>query len=176
VNQVLSISVSSIRAIEAQVKALDKEIARQFENIPNTLTSVPGIGAVFSAGIIAEIGDVNRFKSQAKLAKYAGLAWRQHQSGMFEGQNTRLIQSGNRFLKYYLVEAANSLARCDAEYRRFYDLKYREVNKYQHKRALALTARKLVRLVFRLRRGVPEKPVFGFLGRKDNRLYNPAKR
>ena len=39
-----------------------------------------------------------------------------------------------------------------------YDLKYHEVNKSQHKRVLALTARKLVRLVFRLL--------------KDNHLYN----
>ena len=161
VSQVLSISISSLRAIQAQIKALDKEIERQIENIPNTLTSIRGIGPVFSAGIIAEIGDVNRFENQAKLAKYAGLVWKKNQSGMFEGQNTRLIKSGNRFLKYYLCEAAMSLARCDAEYRRYYDLKYKEVNKYQHKRALALTARKLVRLVFRLL--------------KDNRLYIPAK-
>lgn len=160
VNQVLSISVSSIRAMQAQIKALDKEILRQLENIPNTLTSVPGIGPVFSAGIIAEVGDINRFNGQASLAKYAGLAWTQHQSGQFEAQNTHLIKSGNRFLKYYLCEAANSLVRCDTEYRRYYDLKFKQVNKYQHKRALALTARKLVRLVFRLL--------------KDNRLYIPA--
>ena len=107
--------------------------------------------------ILAEIGDINRFPNQAKLAKYAGLSWTQHQSGGFEAQNTRLIKTGNRFLKYYLGEAAMSLVRCDAEYSRFYHLKYNEVNKYQHKRALALTARKLVRLVFRLL--------------KDNRLY-----
>jgi len=160
VNQVLSISISSMRAMQAQIKALDKEIERQFENIPNTLTSVPGIGPVFSAGIIAEVGDINRFDGQARLAKYAGLAWKEYKSGMFEGQNTRLIKSGNRFLKYYLCEAAMSLVRCDAEYRRYYDLKFKEVNKYQHKRALALTARKLVRLVFRLL--------------KDNRLYRSA--
>jgi len=160
VNQVLSISISSMRAIQAQIKALEKEIARQLENIPNTLISIPGIGPVFSAGIIAEVGDINRFEGQERLAKYAGLAWRQHQSGMFEAQNTRLIKSGNRFLRYYFVEAANSLVRCDTEYKRFYDLKYKEVNKYQHKRALALTARKLVRLVFRLL--------------KDNRLYRSA--
>jgi len=160
VNQVLSISVSSMRAIGAQIKALEKEIVRQFENIPNPLISIPGIGIVYSAGIIAEIGDINRFDSQARLAKYAGLAWSRHQSGMFEGQNTRLIRSGNRFLKYYLCEAAFSLVRCDAEFKRYYNLKYKEVNKYQHKRALALTARKLVRLVFRLL--------------KDNRLYRPA--
>ena len=157
VNQVLSVSINSIRALESQVKQLDKAIAEQMELIPNTLTSIKGIGPVYSAGIIAEIGDINRFPNQAKLAKYAGLAWRQHQSGDFEAQNTRLIRTGNRFLKYYLGEAAMSLVRCDAEYSRFYHLKYKEVNKYQHKRALALTARKLVRLVYRLL--------------KDNRLY-----
>ena len=150
VNQVLSISISSMKALESQIKAFDKAIAAQMELIPNTLTSVGGIGPVYSAGIIAEIGDINRFSNQAALAKYAGLAWSQHQSGDFEAQNTRLIKSGNRYLKYYLCEAAMSLVRCDAEYSRFYHIKYKEVNKYQHKRALALTARKFVRLVFRL--------------------------
>ena len=150
VNQVLSISISSMRAMESQIKAFDKAIAEQMALIPNTLTSVKGIGPVYSAGIIAEIGDINRFPTQASLAKYAGLVWSQHQSGDFEAQNTRLIHSGNRYLKYYLCEAALSLVRCDAEYRSFYHRKYKEVNKYQHKRALALTARKLVRLVFRL--------------------------
>ena len=157
VNQVLAISISAMRALEAQIKQFDKAIADQMQLIPNTLTSVKGIGPVYSAGIIAEIGDINRFPNQAKLAKYAGLSWTQHQSGDFEAQNTRLIKTGNRYLKYYLGEAAMSLVRCDAEYSRFYPLKYKEVNKYQHKRALALTARKLVRLVFRLL--------------KDNRLY-----
>ena len=150
VNQVLSISISSMKALESQIKAFDKAIAAQMDLIPNTLTSVNGIGPVYSAGIIAEIGDINRFSNQAALAKYAGLAWSQHQSGDFEAQNTRLIKSGNRYLKYYLCEAAMSLVRCDAEYSRFYHIKYKEVNKYQHKRALALTARKFVRLVFRL--------------------------
>lgn len=150
VNQVLSLSISSMKALEAQIKAFDKAIAEQMQLIPNTLTSIKGIGPVFSAGIIAEIGDINRFPSQAALAKYAGLAWSQHQSGDFEAQNTRLIKSGNRYLKYYLGEAAMSLVRCDTEYSRFYHLKYKEVNKYQHKRALVLTARKFARLVFRL--------------------------
>ncbi len=155
----LSISINSIKSIEAQIKDLEKAIAEQMDLIPNTLTSVNGIGPVYSAGIIAEIGDINRFDNQAALAKYAGLVWKQHQSGGFESENTHLIHSGNRILKYYLCEAAFSLARCDAEYNRFYHLKYNEVNKFQHKRALALTARKFVRLVFRLL--------------KDNRLYIP---
>ena len=161
VNQVLSISITSIKALESQIKEFDKAIAAQMELLPNVLTFIPGIGPVYSAGIMAEIGDINRFENHAQLAKYAGLAWTQYQSGGFEAQTTRLIRSGNRFLKYYLCEAALSLVRCDKEYSDFYHLKYKEVNRYQHKRALALTARKLVRLVFALL--------------KDNRLYRPAK-
>ncbi len=77
----------------------------------------------------------------------------------FEAQHSKLIKSGNRYLRYYLLEAANSVRRCDSEFRRYYDLKFKEVNQFQHKRALALTARKLVRLVYRLL--------------MDNRLYIP---
>ena len=161
VNQVLSISITSMKALESQIKAFDKAIQAQMMLLPNVLTSIPGIGPVYSAGIIAEIGDINRFESQAKLAKYAGLAWKQHQSGDFKSETTRLIPSGNRFLKYYLCEATLSLVRCDKEYNDFYHRKYIEVNRYQHKRALVLTARKFVRLVFRLL--------------KDNRLYIAAK-
>ena len=160
VNQVLSSSISLIRTLEHQIRILDKAIAEQLELIPNTLQSIPGIGPVYSAGIIAEIGDIHRFKNQSALGKYAGLAWTQNQSGDFESKNTKLIRSGNKFLKYYLCEAAFSLVRCDTEYSRFYHLKYNEVNKGQHKRALALTARKFVRLVYALL--------------IDNKLYTPS--
>lgn len=157
INQVMSASIAAMRALESQIRTLEKAIEKQFEIIPNTLISIPGIGKVYSAGIIAEIGDIRRFDGQASVAKYAGLVWTQHKSNEFEAEDTRLIKSGNRYLRYYLLEAANSVRRCDSEFRRYYDLKFKEVNKHQHKRALALTARKLVRLVFRLL--------------KDNRLY-----
>ena len=160
VNQVLSSSICLIRALEQQIKVLDKAIAEQMQLIPNTLQSIPGIGPVYSAGIIAEIGDIHRFKNQSALGKYAGLAWTQNQSGDFESKHTKLIRSGNKFLKYYLCEAALSLVRCDTEYSRFYHLKYNEVNKGQQKRALALTASKFVRLVYALL--------------IDNKLYTPS--
>ena len=155
-----SISITSIKALESQIKEFDKAVSAQMELLPNVLTSIKGVGPVLSAGIMAEISDINRFDNSAQLAKYAGLAWTQYQSGNFEAQTTGLIRSGNRFLKYYLCEAAFSLVRYDTEYSRYYHRKYNEVNRYQHKRALALTARKFVRLVFRLL--------------KDNRLYRPA--
>ena len=157
-------SFTMISTYNAEIKKVNKAIETTIKGLnPNaflSLQSIPGIGPVFSAGIMAEIGDINRFENHAQLAKYAGLAWTQYQSGNFEAENTQLIKSGNRFLKYYLCEAAFSLVRCDKEYKDFYHLKYKEVNRYQHKRALALTARKFVRLVFVLL--------------KDNRLYRPA--
>lgn len=159
VNQVMGVSLVGIRSLEQQIATLDKAITEQLVLFPNTFTSIKGIGSVYTAGIIAEVGDIHRFNSHAALAKYAGLTWSRHQSGTFEADETKLIRSGNRFLRYYLIEAANSLKRCDSEYRRYYRHKYQEVPKHQHKRALALTARKLVRLVFALL--------------KSNRLYMP---
>lgn len=54
INRVMSVSIAAMRALESQIKALEKAIEQQFEIIPNTLTSIPGIGKVYSAGIIAE--------------------------------------------------------------------------------------------------------------------------
>ncbi len=119
VNQAMSVSIAAMRALDSQIKVLDKAIEQQFEIIPNTMTSIPGIGKVYSAGIIAEIGDINRFQSQASVAKFAGLVWTQHQSGEFEAQDRKLIKSGSRFLRYYQLEAANSVRRCDSEFRRY---------------------------------------------------------
>ncbi|OAQ02777.1 hypothetical protein A3O11_07590 [Ligilactobacillus aviarius] len=53
----------------------------------------------------------------------------------------------NRYFRYYLVEAANSVKNRVPEYKTFYQRKYAETPKHKHKRALVLTARKFVRLV-----------------------------
>lgn len=149
IDLVLGTSIQSIRSIQGQIKDLDKAIDRIIDgtNGAKCLQSVPGIGRVYTAGILAEIGDVSRFSNQAALAKYAGLVWNRHQSGSFEAEDTRLTHSGNRYLRYYLIEAANSVKNREPEFHEYYRKKYGEVPKHQHKRALVLTARKLVRLV-----------------------------
>ncbi|UQZ82357.1 Transposase IS116/IS110/IS902 family protein [Paenibacillus konkukensis] len=149
IDLVLGTSIQAIRSIQAQLKDLDKAIEQILETIPGSLClrSVPGIDRVYAAGILAEIGDIERFSDQAAVAKYAGLTWRKSQSGAFEAEDTKRIKSGNRFLRYYLVEAANSVKNRDEEFGEYYRKKYKEVPKHQHKRALVLTARKLVRLV-----------------------------
>jgi len=143
----MATSIETIKSTKTQIKQLDKAIERLLTGIPNTLKSIPGIGPVFCAGILAEVGHIHRFKDQASLAKYAGLTWSKHQSGKFTADETNMIRSGNRYLRFYLVEAANSVKNNEPEFRDYYYKKYHEVPKHQHKRALVLTARKLVRLV-----------------------------
>jgi len=69
-NQVLAVSFLAIKAYREQLKIFDKAIEEQFKLIPNTLMSIKGIGPVYAAGIVAEIGDIHRFKDQAALAIY----------------------------------------------------------------------------------------------------------
>ena len=151
VHLILKLSLQHITFLERQLKRLDTAIAQRMESITHILYTIPGFGPVFSAGIIAEIGDPQRFDyDQAKVAKYAGFKWRKHQSADFKADESKLTRTGNRYLRYYFCEAANSVRMRDREYAAFYNRKFREVRKHQHKRAIVLTARKLVRLVVRL--------------------------
>jgi transposase len=151
VHQILGWSLQHITFLEGQIKRLDSAISEQLTTIPHTLETIPGIGPVFARGIVAELGDIARFAyDQAKVAKFAGFKWKKHQSGDFTAEETRLTRTGNRYLRYYFCEAANAVRMHDAEYAAYYERKYREVRQHQHKRAIVLTARKLVRLVVRL--------------------------
>lgn len=150
VNQLMAIQLVGIRSLQSQINELDKAIESYMQLFPAVLNSIPGIGPVYNAGILAEIADVSRFKNHASLAKYAGISWSRYQSGEFEASNTKMILTGNKYLKYYFLEATNKVRMHDAEFKRYYQSKFKEVPKHQHKRALALTARKLVRLVYSL--------------------------
>nr|WP_296971572.1 hypothetical protein [Tepidanaerobacter sp. EBM-38] len=61
-----------------------------------------------------------------------------------------MTKTGNRYLRYYLIEAANSVKNHIPEYKEYYYKKFGEITCHQHKRALAFTARKLVWLIFSL--------------------------
>ncbi|PFY06395.1 transposase, partial [Bacillus pseudomycoides] len=131
--------IQIMRTYQAQIKEIEKGIESLMSSLPQTLESIPGIGPVFAAGIVAEIGQIERFTAE----------------------NTSLTRSGNQYLRYYLVEAANSVRRHVPEYRDYYAKKSAEVPKHKHKRALALTARKFVRLVDALLR--------------NNQIYTPGR-
>jgi transposase len=151
VNTTLTLSLRHLTVLQQLLARLDTAIADQMGQYPNSLITIPGIGAVFAAGIIAEIGDLARFDYRhEKVASYAGLKWSKHQSADFTAEETYLKRTGSSYLRYYLCEAAQLVRMHEAEYAAFYQKKYDEVRHHQHKRATVLTARKLVRLVVRL--------------------------
>lgn len=151
VDTVLSVYAEEIKAFQKMIKDLDKSIERVVkvtEKEEEILRSIPGIGPVYAAGILAEIGQVDRFSNEAKLAKYAGLSWREKQSGNYRSDNTPLTRTGDSYLRYYLVEAANKVKSLDPVFSEYYQRKYKEVQRTPAKRALVLTARKLIRVIY----------------------------
>jgi hypothetical protein len=167
VQQVLSFTLDHIRFLEHQVEQMDKLIENEVQLCPavSKLATIPGVGPVYSSGIGAEIGDVNRFlrgnkwdnkrkrhrpknlrDAEDAVAKIAGLWWPKRASGSFQAQDRRMAKSGNRYLRYYLIQAANKMRQSIPDYQAFYQRKYREASKHHHKRALVLTARKGVGL------------------------------
>lgn len=151
VDTALSVYAEEIKAFQKMIKGLDKAIEEVMKVIgkeEEVLRSIPGIGPVYAAGILAEIGQIDRFDNEAKLAKYAGLSWKEKQSGNYASDNTPLKRTGNAYLRYYLVEAANRVRIQDPVFGKYYQRKYKEVKRTPSKRALVLTARKLIRVIF----------------------------
>src|SRR5699024_1408505 len=102
---VMKNSFEIISSLQKSIKHTDKTISdlldKNFKNESIILQSIDGIGPVISAGIIAEIGNIKRFDSDAALAKFAGLVWSQYQSGEFEAEDTHLKKTGDQYLRYY---------------------------------------------------------------------------
>lgn len=162
-NTVLALYANELRLFKKQLVQVEKTIANLCDLLPEAkkLKTIPGIGPVYMAGIVAEIGQINRFDKEAKLAKYAGLTWKTRQSGSTTVQATPRVKSGDNYLRYYLVEAADSVRKYDPAFKQFYKKKFEEVPKYQHRRACVMTARKLCRVVYTML--------------KNNAAYTPAK-
>jgi len=168
VQRILDLTLEHIRFLEAQVAQADQWVTSELQAHPqiSQLATIPGVGPVFSSGNGAEIGKTQRFLQAPKwdkkrkryrarnlrdvedaVAKIAGLWWPRSDSGDFEAEDRRMAKTGNRYLRYYLIEAANKMRQHIPEYAKFYARKYQEASKHRHKRALVLTARKSVGLV-----------------------------
>ena len=63
VDIVMATLVGQIRSLEASIKQLEKGIEQIVKALPEyqCLTSIPGVGPVYTAGLIAEIGQIQRF-------------------------------------------------------------------------------------------------------------------
>jgi hypothetical protein len=168
VQRILELTLEHIRFLEGQIQQVEAWIAAELSSHPAILqlATIPGVGPVFSSGIGAEIGDTQRFLQGTKwdkrrkrnrprnlrdaedaVAKLAGLWWPRSDSGGFEAEDRRMAKSGNRYLRYYFIQASDRMRHNIPDYAHFYARKYREASKHHHKRALVLTARKSVGLV-----------------------------
>jgi transposase len=171
VHTVLCMTLEHISLLECQQATYKDLIQGQLAQLPEAQLALQqtGLGPILVAGCLSEIGDTCRFTTgrkfdrkakrwrqrsyrdgQAAVARMAGLWWPRNSSGRFEGQDRHLARERNPYLRYWFVQAAYCLKGHRADYAAYYQRKFREVNKHQHKRALILTARKAVRLIFAL--------------------------
>ena len=131
------------------------------------LRQVPGIGPIHALTILAEAGDLRRFRHHRQFLKFCGLDLATHQSGQFRGQ-TRLSKYGNARLRRTFWLAAqvairqrdNSLRDCFGQH----VAKDRE-NKDLRRKATVAIATKMARVAHALiktgtdYRPFPEAPV-----------------
>jgi transposase len=163
-SNILTMQVDVIDYFASQIKMIEAWIANEVSlHHPEVrlLATIPGIGPIFSSGIAAEIGSLDRFLSgevldsrssryrpknlrnvENEIAKMAGLWWPENSSGQFSAEESHLSKSGNPYLRYYLIQAAECLRQHIPCFSAYYSKKYDEVPKHKHKRALVLTARK----------------------------------
>jgi transposase len=70
------------------------------------LCSIPGIGFISAATILAEIGNFSSFSKPKKLVAYFGMDPSVKQSGQFEGTQNRISKRGSRLLRRVLFITA----------------------------------------------------------------------
>lgn len=98
--------------LERRIAGIDRELRRlgaEHRYVP-LLMSVPGIAWVLAYTIAAEIGDIARFPSPAKLTGYSGLCPRVYQSGQTDRRGP-LTHAGPKYLRWALMEAATHACR-----------------------------------------------------------------
>jgi len=145
-------------ACRAKIIALDQELEVLLAQHPDAalIRSMPGMGLVLTAELIAEAGNLSRFRSADALASAAGMAPVLRQSG-----KTRFLKrptGGNKGLKRVFYQSAFcALAHRDS--RAFYDRKRRE-GKRHHQAVIALARRRVNVLWALLQNRTPFKPDF----------------
>lgn len=114
---------SQLEKIETQLDAAIDELIQsvpQFKADLQLLTSIPGVGPVTAATILAELGDLRAFTRARALSAFAGLSPRQYQSGSSLRGRTRMSKKGNPRVRSILYMAALAAVRGDHPLGRYY--------------------------------------------------------
>lgn len=138
--------------LTAQVKDADRLVTRRCgeDARARLLVTIPGIAALSALTILAELGEIERFKSPQQLASFAGLAPRVRSSG----GKTRIggiTHQGPSALRWVLIEATHFAVRKPGRLQE----RYRKLCRGKHP-AVAITAcarELLVAIYHMLKRG-----------------------
>lgn len=143
--------LAQIELLETQQKEVDAAEEALMAQIPQHITSIPGVGAVTGAAILAEIGDVHRFDSEDKLVAYAGIDATVHQSGQFQATETHMSKRGSPYLRLALWQAASMCIQHNEELSAYYHKK-RDEGK-PHGVATGAVCRKLLIRIYVILKG-----------------------
>lgn len=142
--------ISQIEFLLDRVAEADARIAVLLEAIEPLILTVPGISTTTGAQIVAEIGDVARFKNAAAIVSCAGIDSSVNQSGKFELEGGSITKHGSPYLRRALYLAAQGAYRLDPGLRAFYDKKRSEGK--CHRVAVMAVARKLCHIIYAILR------------------------
>jgi len=128
-----------------RIEGVLMQLGRRDERLARLLT-IPGVGRTVGLVLLAEIDQIERFKTPAKLHAYAGLVPRVHASGgrVWHG---RLVGACNKWLCWALIEAVWPAVRADAPLRAFYE---RVARRKGANTAKVATARRLLTIAYRV--------------------------
>jgi transposase len=107
--------------LDAEIAALDRKLAQWAEGSPaaRRLMTIPGVAAGTAVGLLAAIGEIERFASARRLVAYLGLDPTVRQSGEQAPRHGRISKRGDAHARALLVEAAWSALRTPGPLRAF---------------------------------------------------------
>ena len=106
--------ILTIKTTTTIITEMDK-LARELPEY-DVISEMPGCGKKLTSRVIAEIGDVRRFKNAGSIIAYAGLDAPPYQSGQFEATNRHISKRGNKYLRkagYEVMKSIKSSCRLD---------------------------------------------------------------
>lgn len=149
--------IDRMNFLDKQIEALDCQILEYYEKFDCYLHTIPGIGMIAAATILAEIGDINRFKSSSALVAFAGIDPTVRQSGEFSSTHNHMSKRGSPYLRHAIFLAATTCSFHNSPLNAYYKKK-RDQGKH-HLTATGAVARKLTTVIYAvLRDSKPYEP------------------
>jgi transposase len=136
--------VSRIRSLTCLIDDLDRELEQRAAKTAPALLELPGCGPITAAKLLAEVGPIERFQTDAQLARHSGVAPLEASSGRV--QRHRLDRGGNRQLNAAFYRIAITQARVYPAARAYLERKQAEGK--SRREAIRCLKRQLARVVF----------------------------